>query len=193
MSAAVTEIETHRFYARGRRTVLIRQPQVDVETAVGRKMRVQDPVRYNFAPDGQLTVRAGQDVLADGPPDPETGEPTSQDAVAWLTRGALLPDGTHGPHPQLNVLFWYEGHEPDRPLPTEDDFFAELGDAQVALEVAPIEVLLAQERGTHNRPVLVKAAERALATVVEARARYEAQAQAAEAEEQPQEGAGPPA
>lgn len=154
MSAAVAGIKTHKFYSRGRLEKLVRQPQVDLPTAMGTLLRQQESVFYSFGPDGRLEVYEGQDVLADGPLDPETMQPTEQDAVAWLTA-----------HPLLNTRFWHDGHEPDRPLPTEQDFFAECTQAVADLTLEPVQVLLAQELETHNRPLLVAAAEGALAQI----------------------------
>jgi hypothetical protein len=162
MSIAV-EIKTHNFYSRGRAEKLIRQPAAETYTALGAKVPVQSSVYYDFAPDGRLEIREGQDMLPDGPVDPATGERTMQDAVAWLSS-----------HPLLNTRFWHEGHEPGRPLPTEDDFLAIITDAAAALEREPIVVALEQERGSHNRPMLVKAAERALVRVDEKIAEYKA-------------------
>lgn len=161
MSTAV-EIKTYSFYSRGRAEKLIRQPTIQTFTALGAKVQAQGTVAYDFAPEGRLEIREGQDMLPDGPPD-ENGQPTVQDAVAWLFA-----------HPLLNTRFWCEGHEPGRPLPTEDDFLAIVTDAAAALEREPIVVALEEERASHNRPMLVKAAERALARVDEKIAEYKA-------------------
>lgn len=150
-----TAIQTHSFYSRGRNERLVRQPLLMQETPLGRQIKLQDAVRYDFAPDGRLEIHDGQDPIADGPLDPATGEPMVQDALAWLTT-----------HPLINTRFWHEGHEPDRLLPTEDDFMATLTDASVALESEPVQVALDLERATHNRPLLVKSAERTLATIL---------------------------
>lgn len=175
MSTAVeSKIETHEFYARGRNERLVRQPLLHVETALGRKIKQQDRIDYDFAPDGRLTVRDGQDLLPDGPIDPETGEPTMQDALAWLTS-----------HPLCNTRFWREGHEPGRLLPTEEDFLAICTEAVADLKAEPIMVALEQERATHNRKLLVQTAERSLAAI-------ERTLQAIAAQEPP-EGAPPPA
>ncbi len=164
MPATAEKIATHTFYSRGRMEKLVRQPQLDQETALGRRIRLQDAVRYDFAPDGRLTVREGQDPLADGPLDPATGEPTVQDAIAWLTA-----------HDLFNTRFWWEGHEPDRLLPTEEDFVQTLTDASVQLRTEPISELLAEEQATHNRPQLVKMAQRALETIRATNAHLEQQ------------------
>jgi hypothetical protein len=145
------KIVVHEYYARGREETLVRRPQVDQQTPLGRQIRLQDAVRYSFAPDGRLSVAEGQDMLADGPLDPETMEPTMQDAVAWLESHSLR-----------NVRFWEEGKEPDRPLPTEEDFLEAVTAATAGLQVEPLQELLEAERGSHARPVLLKAAERAV-------------------------------
>lgn len=165
MPATAEQVKVHSFYSRGRNEKLIRQPMLMLETAAGRQIKQQDRVAYDFAPNGKLAVREGQDMLADGPIDPATGEPRMQDALTWLTSGYKGVYGDYGPHPGLNVRFWHEGHEPDRPLPTENDFLELLTAHTITLDVAPIEVLLSQENETHKRPVLVGAAERALGQV----------------------------
>lgn len=154
MPAAVAGIKTHKFYSRGRLEKLVRRPQVDIPTAMGTLLRQQESVSYSFAPNGHLEVHEGQDVLPDGPLDPETMQPTEQDAVAWLTA-----------HPLLNTRFWHDGHEPDRPLPIERDFLADCTQAVADLTLEPVQVLLAQELETHNRPLLVQAAEDAIAQI----------------------------
>lgn len=165
MPATAEQVEVAQFYSRGREEMLVRRPQIDTPTMTGGSMRVQNPVRYSFAPNGRLSLRPGQDMLPDGPPDPETGEPSMQDAIAWLTEGFDNRDGTFGPHPQFNVRVWREGHEPDRPRPLEGDFLAEVTAAAAGLQVEPIRELLEAEVAGHNRPVLVKAAENAIAQV----------------------------
>lgn len=153
-TAQQQEVQTHSFYSRGRMERLVRQPLDFTELATGRRMRSQERVAYDFGPDGRLEIRDGQDILPDGPTDPETGEPTRQDALAWLMA-----------HPLLNTRFWREGYEPGRPLPTENDFLELLTGHVIALEAAPIEVLLASERESHNRRLLIDAAQRALGQV----------------------------
>jgi hypothetical protein len=154
MSAVAQGVKTHKFYSRGRGEKLIRQPLTMIETALGRQIKQQERVAYDFAPDGRLEVYEGQDMLADGPVDPETLRPTEQDAVAWLTS-----------HPLINERFWHEGHEPGRPLPTEEDFLGLLSQHTALLEAEPIVVMREQERETHARSVLLEACERALAAI----------------------------
>lgn len=162
----LTETKVHRFYSRGREERLVRQPKVMQETPLGRQIMLQGSVAYSFGPDGRLELREGQDMLADGPPGPD-GQPTMQDAVTWLTEGFQHPDGHFGPHSQLNVRVWHEGHEPDRPLPTEDDFLDDVTSALQMLTPEPLAKLLQTERDTHNRTMLVKAAEGALRKIHE--------------------------
>lgn len=149
-----TVVRTYTFNSRGDEERLVRRPKVVEETTLGRQITRQEALRYEFAPQGTLTVEEGQDVLLDGPLDPVTREPTAQDALSWL-RG----------HDLFNVRFWEEGNEPDRPRPLEDDFLEEVTAAVAGLQVAPIQVLLDAERATHNRPLLVRAAERSIAQI----------------------------
>jgi uncharacterized protein with von Willebrand factor type A (vWA) domain len=177
MSAVAQGVKVHTFYSRGRGEKLIRQPLLLAETALGRQIKQQERVAYDFAPDGRLEVYEGQDRLADGPLDPETMQPTVQDAVAWLTS-----------HPLLNERFWHEGHEPGRLLPTEDDFLGLLAEHTALLQAEPIQVMLEQERSTHARSVLLGACERALAAIDATR-----EALRREQEREAQEAAGEPA
>lgn len=165
------QTKTYEFYSKSRNQRLVRRPTLFTETAVGTRILAQQGVRYEFL-DGRLTIREGQDRIADGPLG-EDGQPTLQDAYAWLTRGFLHVDGSYGPHPLLNVTLWEDGNEPDRPRPTEDEFLEVVNDALAAMSaesLVTLDVLLAKERATHNRPVLVRAAERALTTVAAVRA-----------------------
>lgn len=167
--ATATEVKTHTFYSRGRNERLVRQPLVRTLTAIGTQSTVQTGVRYEFAPDGWLTVREGQDMLPDGPID-ENGQHTMQDAVAWLTS-----------HPLFNTRFWKEGEEPDRLRPTENEFFDVVTKAAAELDPAPIVVALQRERDSHNRKVLVQAGERALEQIERTKADVDAKAAKLEA------------
>jgi hypothetical protein len=166
MSATAEQVKVHQFYSRGRLERLVRRPLDFAELASGRRIKTQERVLYDFGPNGRLEIRDGQDMLADGPVDPATGEPTMQDALAWLMA-----------HPLLNERFWCEGREPGRPLPTENDFLELLTGHVIALEAAPIEVLLASERASHDRRMLIDAAERALSQVLATREELARQAE----------------
>lgn len=107
---------------------------------------MQDPVRYEFAPEGRITVAAGQDVLQDGPLDPATGQPGWQDALSWLRA-----------HSELNTQFWEEGAEPGKPRPTDKEFHKLLKARSAEQDVEGVRALLAQERGTHKREALIDA------------------------------------
>lgn len=159
-----TQVKTHSFYSRGRNERLVRRAQGDpITTPAGVPIQQPPPVRYEFAPAGRLDVREGQDKLQDGPWDPETGEPGWQDAVAWLTS-----------HPLLNVRFWHEGHEPDRPLPTEADFMAVIMGAAADLDAERVQEALEQESASHNRPLLIATAQGTLERIQRTREEIEA-------------------
>lgn len=154
MPATATQVKVHKFYAKGRLEKLVRQPEVVIPTAMGTLLKQQSSVSYSFAPNAHLEVYEGQDVLADGPLDPETLEPTRQDAVAWLTA-----------HPLLNTRFWHDGYEPGRALPTEADFLAVCTQAVADLALEPVQAALAQELETHKRSLLVATAEDCIAHI----------------------------
>jgi hypothetical protein len=159
-----TQVKTHSFYSRGRNERLVRRAQGDpITTPSGVPIQQAPPVRYEFAPAGRLDIAEGQDKLQDGPYDPETGEPGWQDAVEWLTS-----------HPLLNVRFWHEGHEPDRPLPTEADFMEVITGAAADLDPERVQEALDQESASHNRPLLIATAQGALERILRTRAEIEA-------------------
>lgn len=89
--------------------------------------------------------------------------------VPGLVPNRVMPDGVLGAeqdmltwlrsHPDFNSRFHEDGNEPDRPLPTDDQFLEAVNDAAFRLDEEAITAMLAQERETHNRPVLVKAAD----------------------------------
>lgn len=137
-----------RFYAKSLNYRAIRQPQTHIQGATGQRQEVLKPVRYEFSPDGTLTVRVGNDVLPDGEYDPDAGAGTPLDAVGWLRR-----------HHDLNVYFWEEGREPGRPQPTETEFLKSANEAFQGENVERLVELLVQERNTHGREVLIGAVE----------------------------------
>jgi hypothetical protein len=139
------------YYSKSSNLRLVRRPIIITETQMGTRQVAQQPLRYEFGPNGHLVVREGQDVLPDGP----GGE--MQDAIAWLAS-----------HPSLNEWFWRDGHEPDRALPTERDFLSTVQRALVARDVEQLKTLLVQEQGTHNRRVLMDAAISAIETLRDA-------------------------
>ena len=154
--ATATNTRTYTFYSRGRMERLVRQPLHREVTSLGTQREVQSGVRYEFGPDGWLTVTEGQDMLADGPLDPATRKPTAQDAYAWLRS-----------HELLNTRFWEEGNEPDRLQPTEEDFLDALNLNTASMQPELIREQLQQERATHNRKLLVNSAERALERIAQ--------------------------
>lgn len=146
-AAAKAGVEVVEFYSKSMGLRLVRRPRNIITNPVGQQSEVSKHLGYHFAPDGRITVVAGQDVLDDGPVDPETMLPTPQDALGWLRS-----------HPQLNILFFEEGAEPDRPRPTDKEFYAALKGFAEERNVEAIAGLVKQERGSHNREQLIDAA-----------------------------------
>lgn len=136
------------FYSSARNLRLVRRPLIMEMSSLGTQRRVQEPKRYLFAPDGNLTVREGDDVLDDGP----YGEP--QDVLAWLRA-----------HPLYNVYFWEDGNEPDRLRPLERDVLGAINEATARRDTNRLQELLDAEQSTHNRRMLVDACEGALVAV----------------------------
>lgn len=147
-------------------------------------------------------VRVGQAVVPDGWGGQVTRErwpdthPGVTRVVYEFERGVLevvvggknwheLPDGPDGEtlstvdwlrlHGEFNVRFFEDGNEPDRQLPTEEDFMDRVNAASVALDVDAIADLLRQERESHNRPNLVTVADNARKRTLRARQELEAQ------------------
>jgi hypothetical protein len=158
LQQASKQVKEATFVARKKNLRLIRRAEDYAELVSGRRVKTQEPVRYEFAPTGTITLRAGQDVMDDGPLDDDF-KPTSQDAITWLRA-----------HPLYNVEVSELGNEIDRPQPTEDEFLADLTDAAISLDGEAVAALLEKERATHNRPMLVDAAERAATKIGEANA-----------------------
>jgi hypothetical protein len=112
---------------------------------------------YEFE-NGTLTLREGQDVYPDGPGGVE------QDAVTWLRA-----------HPEYNGRFFESGNEPDRPLPSDDDFHRNLRRHLLALDHDSVVGMLKQERETHARPVLLTAADETRREILALRAQIDAE------------------
>lgn len=153
------QVKAATFVARKRNLTLVRQPMIQTPLLDGRLITSQEGVRYKFGegtPPGQIVKRAGEDMMADGPLD-ENFNPTQQDAIQWLRS-----------HRLYNSEFSEVGNEIDRPQPTEEEFMGELTDAAMALDLETVDRLLERERATHNRSLLVQAAERAQGKLAEA-------------------------
>lgn len=135
---------------------LVRQPETFTQSATGQKQRVLVPVRYEFGPSGHLGVTVGNDVLRDGEYDPATQQSEALDCVGWLRR-----------HRDFNIRFFEEGHEPGRAQPPDDVILRETNRALVDRDVDTLVARLHQERGTHNRPLILETVQNAL-TLLEA-------------------------
>lgn len=155
--------ETKTFYAKGRNVQVVRSPVNKVVLANGLQADANpDPKRYEFGPQARLTLHVGQDMRPDGPPDPETGEPTMQDAIDFLKS-----------REGFNSLYWIDGEEPHRP-PALRFSLDQITEAAMRLETAPIEEMLQVERERWQRQEVIEAAESALGKIRAARAELEA-------------------
>jgi hypothetical protein len=129
------------FYsAKHRGLQLQRQRTIRAQNALGNDYVAQEPVIYRFAPNGMITVEPGQDVLPDGPGGAE------QDAIAWLTS-----------HPRYGHRFVWKGHEPGRPLPSDEDFLGMVNVATANRDFNALDELEEQEQRTHQRSMLLAA------------------------------------
>lgn len=133
---------------------IVREPLIrSVEaTGIQRTINQESAIRCKFhqgvlVVTEDLTVTPAEGIVPNRVmPDGPMGEP--QDMVSWLRSQR-----------DFNLRYHEEGNEPDRPLPTDDQFLEMVNDAAFALDEERITELLAQERETHNRSVLVKAAD----------------------------------
>lgn len=160
-----TEPSTHVFYSRHGNLRLPRVKQVMRIDQLGqqhphvyfRDENGQEVTRrvYEFQ-NGMLQVQPGQDVYPDGP----GGEP--QDSLTWLRN-----------HHEFNKRYHEHGNEPDRPLPSDEDFHRMLRRHLVALDVEAVVAMLAQERETHKREALIKAGEQVRREILQLRQELE--------------------
>lgn len=155
--------ESITFNSKYREERLVRSPVNKVPTATGEQMNANpNAVSYSFAPNGTLTVLAGQDERPDGPPG-EDGQPTVQDAAAWIRS-----------RPGFNVHIFEEGREPGRPLPTEQELSKQITAATLQLDVDELQAIIQRERETHERASVLTQAQEALDQVQQALADAEA-------------------
>ena len=127
---------------------VIRSPGMEKPDGYGGYVRTAQEIAYQF--EGNVLHidprdRAQNHVLADGPGGAE------QDAIAFLTA-----------HPEHGTTFVRKGHEPDRLLPSEDDFLSDVTDAVLVGDAEAIERLREQEEASHGRDVLLGACDSAL-------------------------------
>jgi hypothetical protein len=134
---------------------LIRKPRVPKYSHLAEHIGDEPGVRYQFD-DHQLRIKPGQDKLPDGPLD-DDGEPTVQDALAWLRS-----------HPGFNGseknAFHEHGAEVGR-VPEDGPVLQEIQNAAIFGQVDRLEEILAEERSTHQRQRVIEQAEAALETV----------------------------
>lgn len=127
---------------------LVRVPRYTTLDTFGRQKLVQAGVSYDFE-DGQLTLRAGQDLLPDGPDGAE------RDAIEWLR--AHRDYGTQ----ILEVV---------EELPRPADFLKAVNSAVITLDDVSLRELIAEEEQGYKREDLLSAGRNALGMVEEAQA-----------------------
>ncbi len=145
------------FIAKGANLVLVRAPIVQVPDPRTGLVKTDPGERYDFGegrPVGQLTFREGERQRDDGPADPDTGLATRVDVCDWL-RG----------HRGFNDLFWEIGNEPGQLKPTLSECMERIAQAGPVLDWKSLEDLIAEERDSHNRDTVLRAAESALEAV----------------------------
>ena len=169
--------QTATFHSKYANFTLIRKATGQDVLSGGVVRTVRKPVIYTFR-SGTLVVsdleknympgRAPNDVLQDGPINPDTMEPEKLSAIEWLRQ-----------HPDFNNAFHEEGNEPGRPSPSDEEFFAAINEATIYGDVDLIQQMMAQEKATFQRESLIKAADSARKLVLRTR-RELAEAEAAE-------------
>jgi hypothetical protein len=146
--AKAEQAQAEVFYSTSRGLRLIRQGQNTGTNAVGQTLDLTPPggrVIYDFSPNGSLTVHEGQDVLPDG----SRGE--EQDAITWLTN-----------HPRFNRRFFWQGHEPGMPQPTERVYMELVRAGVIGRDIDGLLELRKREEDTHGRPMLLAAVDNAI-------------------------------
>lgn len=174
---ALEEKTFHSPYARLR---IVRQPGLQHYNSLGKPQGwAQKPVTYEFEQQGHrhgvLKLRVGQDNMQDGPPDPETHEPTWQDAIGFLRNHA-----DYGAQHKLGG-FIEEGREPGA-VPAPNDVLDDIQEAAVEQDEARLKAILDEERASFAREIVIQQAERAIARVQKAKAKKPAGRKPAEAE-----------
>lgn len=171
------------FYSRYREHTVVRRPKVEAHLATGLTQLVSPGRKYHFRDVGGigvLVVTKGQDVMEDGL------DWLADDQEQGIARD--LCDALKA-HRYYNQDFWLEGEEPDRLLPTDEDFLGQIAAATVDLDVDKLGELLQQEKESHQRPLLLRTAMEALTRARKARADLEAAAAAGNGQNGSEEGA----
>jgi hypothetical protein len=135
---------------------LVREHRVSEYGAAGQHIGDTQGKRYDFR-DHQLRVRPGQDVLKDGPADPETGERTPQDALTWLRSHPAFNGG------EANA-FHEHGNEVGK-VPDAGPVLDRITSLAIYGDVQGIEDLIAEERETWGRETVLERAQAALDSV----------------------------
>lgn len=158
MAKTITKTETAEvlFLSRGPITRLVRVPSQSIYGSAGQYAGEQPgAVRYEFE-DHQMRVRPGEDVLPDGPPD-EDGNPTMQDKLTWLRN-----------HPGFNGeeanSFHEHGAEPER-IPDPGPTLDQITNLAIYGDVDGLRDLMAEEKNSHGRQIVLERAQAALDSV----------------------------
>lgn len=150
------------FYSKHSHLRLIRIPKAVVSDGWGGQMTRErfpgvERCIYEFER-GHLQVVVGGKNWHEFPDGPD-GE--TQNTLDWLRA-----------HDEYNARFHEAGAEPDRPLPTDEDFHKMLRRALVGLDVDKVTEMLRDERASHQREPLIKAADDTRKQILELRQEY---------------------
>lgn len=175
--ATLAEIENAKpgevvFLSRYANLTLTRVNSLEEVLVGGVRRQVTNGKRYRFE-QGVLRVKPGKDRLVDH--DGWLAADAEQDVERDIVEALRA-------HRLFNRDFHEVGKEPGRLVPYEEDFLGDLHSAVAELDVDAIEALIAAEKDGHNRPLLVKSAQKALETAVATRTKLEAEANDRDAE-----------
>lgn len=147
---ATKTLQTVRFLSEHGRFKLIRQPQGELILPNGKVTRnpAQPGVNYWFE-HGELTVREGQDVLADKI-NPDTGEIVEQDALEWLRS-----------HPDYGNRFY----EVEPVAPDPGPLYIQIGRLAAEADVDGLVALGDEENESWQRPEVLTAISDAIAGI----------------------------
>ena len=147
------------FVSKHPRYKLIRRAEVEeIVAGIGRRV-VQKPVRYQFA-EGRLIVTPGRDRMVDSADWLAAGEDQDEERDVVAALKAHRSFGQDG-------KFWLEGHGPGVLYPREQEVRAELDAAIATLNEPVVRERLSEERGSHNRSVVVEWCESALSVIAQ--------------------------
>lgn len=169
MPTAATEIptETVTFNSKSPNLALTRRPPRKVDDGMGGKIAqgFEEWVERQREQNHQRELAGLEPLPIDETPwkvefHHHVFKTSDSGLIAWLRSHKNF--NTNGP-----TGFYEAGAAPDEPKPTLNEQMTAIIDAQAELDVDRLTALIDAERGTHNRPAVLQAAEAALRKLAE--------------------------